>query len=87
MYVEQGQELNLTCTAEGGPNNIYEWILNGAKLEESEVISITSKADSSILSVGSVDAASHKGTYTCNVTNADGSDQDTQTVTGMHNYS
>ena len=82
MYVEQGQELNLTCTAEGGPDNIYEWILNGARLEGSEAVSIISTANSSILSIGSVDAASHKGTYMCNVTNPEGFDQDTQVVTG-----
>ena len=88
MYAEQGEELNLTCTTDGGPDNAFVWTIDGQMIEESEVITIISTSNSSVLSINRVDASSHKGTYTCNVSNAYGTGQDTLTLTGIyiHNY-
>ena len=87
-FVEQGEQLKLTCTAEGGPNNEHIWMLNGEVINDRDglfqITTVINKTSSvSMLSVSSIDAATHQGMYECNVTNMAGSDKDTLNVTGL----
>ena len=52
-----------SCTANGGPNNVYQWYRNSQLLSDQTNPNIT------ISSINSTDG----GVYTCNVTNAAGS--------------
>ena len=85
---KQGGTFSLECRAEGGPNNQYQWFFNdGSLLVSNALINITSFRNAthsvSILSISNVDAATHKGDYTCNVINMAGSESKTSTVVGM----
>ena len=55
-------------------------------LVDTSVLTITSFSNDtdslSILSISNVDAGTHKGDYTCNVTNMAGSESKTSTVVG-----
>ena len=88
-FVEQGEQLNLTCSAEGGPNNEHIWMLNGEVINDGDglfqitTVFINRTSSVSMLSVSSIDAATHQGMYECNVTNVAGSDKDTLNVTGL----
>ena len=66
-----GSAVNLTCLSDSGPNNTYEWT-NG----QGESVS-----NSSQLQLSSI-TGSDAGDYTCTVTNAAGSGNETATVTG-----
>ena len=83
---KQGGTFSLECRAKGGPNNQHVWYHRGELLADTSVLTITSSSNEtdsvSILSVSSVDAATHKGDYTCNVTNMAGSESKTSTVVG-----
>ena len=83
---KQGGTFSLECRAKGGPNNQHVWYHRGVRLADTSVLTITSSSNEtdsiSILSVSNVDAATHKGDYTCNVTNAAGSESKTSTVVG-----
>ena len=83
---KQGGTFSLECRAEGGPNNQHVWYHRGVAVVITNVltiISLTSDTRSgSVLSVHNVDAATHKGDYTCNVTNMAGSESKTSTVIG-----
>ena len=65
-----GSPVTLNCTAEGGPNNTFQWTLQG------QVVS-----DVSQLQFPSI-TGSDGGLYTCTVTNAAGSGSATTTITG-----
>ena len=86
VYVNQGNEFNLTCTAQGGPNNYHQWTLDGTVVMETGVLSITSSSSDteseSILLVSNVDAATHQGIYTCNVSNMAGYEARSSRVVG-----
>ena len=83
---KQGGIFSLECRAEGGPNNQYIWYHRGVVVVTTSVLTIISSSNDthsvSILSVSRVDAATHKGDYTCNVTNMAGSESKTSTVIG-----
>ena len=83
---KQGGTFSLECKAEGGPNNQHIWYHRGVLLADTSVLTIASSSNDthslSILSVSNVDAATHKGDYTCNVTNMAGSESKTSTVVG-----
>ena len=83
---KQGGTFSLECRAEGGPNNQHVWYHRGVLLANTSVLTITSSSNDthsvSILSVNNVDAATHKGDYTCNVTNMAGSESKTSIVFG-----
>ena len=83
---KQGGTFSLECRGEGGPNNQHIWYHRGVLLADTSVLTITSSSNDthsvSILSVSNVDAATHKGYYTCNVTNMAGSESKTSTVVG-----
>ena len=68
VVVRHGENISLTCTSLGGPNNTYNW-----RKGENAV------ANSSILTLMDIDA-SHGGQYTCTANNFAGSDSATTTL-------
>ena len=66
----QGEQLQLNCSSEGGPVLEYTWLLSG---------DIISNANMSTLTIDDV-TTTHAGDYTCNVTNDAGTDTNTITV-------
>ena len=81
VYVNQGDEFNLTCSAQGGPNNVHQW-----SHDDTDVLPITSSSSDtmseSVLRVTNVDAAIHQGIYTCSVSNMAGYEATTIRVVG-----
>lgn len=94
LYVEQGQSFTINCSASGGPNNVHVWKHNGVEISRSDEIS-NSNADFnisysiddtnsySILSVNSVEANVHKGSYLCDVINTAGDHLGLLTIHGI----
>ena len=86
-FVDEGEEFVITCNALGGPNNTYKWTLNGEEIVESDVLNITTVTfdtmSTSTLRISSVDAATHKGNYTCTVSNTAGEDTTSIVLVGM----
>ena len=68
----QGDQLQLNCSSEGGPQLEYTWTFSG---------SIITNTNSNILTIDNI-TTSNGGNYTCNVTNNAGSDNNTITVYG-----
>ena len=66
----QGEQLQLRCSSEGGPQLEYTWIFSD---------SLITIATSNILTIDNV-TTSNGGDYTCNVTNNAGYDTSTVTV-------
>ena len=66
----QGEQLELNCSSEGGPELEYTWTFSGSMIDN---------ANSSMLTITNV-ATSNGGEYTCSVSNDAGSDNDTITV-------
>ena len=66
----QGEQLRLNCSSEGGPALEYTWLLLGDTIPN---------ANTSILIINNVNTT-HAGDYSCNVTNDAGTDCDTITV-------
>ena len=66
----QGDQLELSCSSEGGPELEYTWLYLG---------SIIDNANTSMLTIANV-TTSNGGEYTCNITNKAGSDSGTVTV-------
>jgi len=64
----QGQQLMLMCSSEGGPPLEYSWLFEGNVI-----------ATSNILMIENVNT-SHGGEYTCNVTNNAGYNSSTITI-------
>ena len=91
LLVEQGSNFSLTCLAKGGPNNNHVWNLNNQLIDNSfglEIMPFIEDTESrSLLNVTYVDAATHKGVYSCSVTNgavtSDTPPQDAITVIGL----
>ena len=91
LLVEQGSNFSLTCSGQGGPNNNHTWNLNNQLINESFGLGISSSSkdaeSESLLNVTDVDAATHKGVYSCSVTNeavtSDTPPQDTIRVIGL----
>ena len=69
--ISDSEAVNLTCFARGGPGNTYQWGFNGSILEN--VMS-----DHIILSLTT--ARDNGGLYTCYVTNAAGSGNDSTNI-------
>ena len=65
-----GSNVSRTCSAEGGPNNTFEWTNDQGVVSNSSQLQLTSIT------------ASDAGTYTCTVTNAAGSSNASATVFG-----
>ena len=87
LYIEQEGNFEISCMAAGGPNNTHTWIQNGVNISNSDNFNISSSGNDtisiSILSVDSVDAAIHKGSYSCEVVNEAGDHIQGLTITGI----
>ena len=70
MLYSQGDQLQLNCSSEGGPQLKYTWTHSG---------NIITNANSNILTINNINT-SDVGNYTCNVSNNAGSDNNTITV-------
>ena len=68
---EEGDNISLTCSAEGGPSNMLQWQLNN--------VNLTSETEN-VLNVSGITADVDGGVYTCVVTNAAGADRSSVTV-------
>ena len=66
----QGEQLQLNCSSDGGPGLEYTWILSG---------NIIANANTNTLIIDNVNTT-HAGDYTCNVTNIAGNASNTSTV-------
>ena len=66
-----GSSATVTCNAQGGPNNTFEWTNN-----QGQVVS-----NSAVLQFPSING-SDGGVYTCTATNAAGSGSETATIIG-----
>ena len=66
----QGEQLQLNCSSEGGPVLEYTWLFSGDTIPNANTSTLT------INNVSTTDA----GDYTCNVTNDAGTDSNTVTV-------
>ncbi len=84
--VEQGEELYLMCSALSSSNTTFKWTLDGQDVVESDVLNITTiyhnTMSTSTLRISSIDAATHKGNYTCLVSNLAEEDSTSIVVTG-----
>ena len=69
---KQGEQLQLNCSSEGGPELEYSWLLSA---------DIIPNANTDILNIDNVNT-NHAGDYTCNVTNDAGYQSNTVTVYG-----
>ena len=63
---------SITCSALGGPNNMFEWRKQGVIVSNSDVLELT------------MITGSDGGLYVCNVTNDAGSDRANTSVIGMY---
>ena len=63
---------SITCSAQGGPNNMFEWSKQGVIVSNSDVLELT------------MITGSDGGLYVCNVTNDAGSDTANTSVIGMY---
>ena len=66
----QGEQLELNCSSEGGPELEYTWTFSGGMIDN---------ANTSMLTIANV-TTSNGGEYTCSVSNDAGSDNETVTV-------
>ena len=82
--VENEAQLSLNCTSQdASPDNVFTWTLNGDIVMPSDTVTISSMGgEQSILTISSINATIHKGTYNCNVTNNVGSGEDSLDVVG-----
>ena len=87
QMAQVNRTLVLTCTTQGGPNNMLQWYKNGELLADwQDSLSIEtdnsySTSISSNLTFVSL-AADDQGNYTCAVTNAAGNDSTTVLLVG-----
>ena len=78
---DYGDEVNLTCTCEGGPNNMFSWLLNGSIITSgTNSYTISSTEFSSKLSISHISAPDHGGLYQCIKENIAGNGSDTTYV-------
>ena len=74
-------EVNLTCTCQGGPNNTFIWLLNGSSIiSDTNSYSIISTEFLSILVINRITAPDHGGLYRCIAQNIAGDGGDTTYV-------
>ena len=74
-------EVNLTCTCQGGPNNTFTWLLNGSPIiSGTNSYTISSTEFSSILMINRITARNHGGLYQCIAKNSAGNGSDTTHV-------
>ena len=66
----QGEQLELSCSSEGGPELEYTWTFSGVMIDN---------ANTSMLTIANI-TTYNGGEYTCSVRNDAGSDNDSVTV-------
>ena len=71
IFATVNSTVELTCSAEGGPNNMFVWRRQGVVISNNPVLSIP------------MVTGSDGGIYQCTVSNAAGNDFATTSVTGM----
>ena len=74
LLILAGDSLSIKCSAEGGPDNIFQWSHNGSVLANGTTSTL-------VLNITAV-AVENLGNYTCMVTNAAGSDSSTSILHG-----
>lgn len=79
--LDQGDSLTLNCFASGGPDNAYSFLLDGEAINVTELFTTVTPTSSSLQVEVNVDAALHKGVYTCVASNMAGNDTQTVLVT------
>ena len=72
VLTNSNSTVNITCSAQGGPNNMFEWSKQGVIVSNSDVLELT------------MVTGSDGGLYVCNVTNDAGSDTASTSVIGMY---
>ena len=81
MTFDYGDEVNLTCTCQGGPNNMFSWLINGSIITSgTNSYTISSTEFSSILTISHISAPDHGGLYQCIKENIAGNGSDTTYV-------
>ena len=81
MTFNYEDEVNITCTCDGGPNNMFSWLLNGSIITSgTNSYTISSTEFSSILTISGIRAPDHGGLYQCIKENIAGNGSDTTYV-------
>ena len=70
--VKESDNVTLTCSADGGPNNDYMWFYGSTSLTNGPVLELNNIR------------ARDGGEYTCVVSNAAGSDRESVTISGEY---
>ena len=87
FYLVTGEEVSYNCTANGAPDNVHVWMINGIEIANNEQYTINTiisdLSSFSELIILSVDAAKDQGTIHCKVSNLGGSGEDEILVTGI----
>ena len=78
MTFNYEDEVNLTCTCQGGPINTFTWLLNGSIITSgTNSYTISSTEFSSTLTISHITAPDHGGLYECIAQNIAGNGSDT----------
>ena len=75
-----GSTISIECLAEGGPDNMIQWIAGGDTLTTGMDVSISDGSQLSVLNISNVNATEDGGEYRCVVSNAAGNDSDNATL-------
>ena len=81
MIFNYEDEVNLICTCQGGPNNMFTWLLNGSAITSgTNNYTLISTEVFSILTINRITAPDHGGLYQCIAQNIAGNGSDTTFV-------
>ena len=75
-----GSTITIKCLAEGGPDNMFQWITRGDIIASGSDVSISDGSQLSVLSISNVNATDDGGEYRCVVSNGAGNDSDNATL-------
>ena len=75
-----GSTVSIECLAEGGPDNVFQWIAGGDTVTTGRDVSISDVSQLSVLSISNVNATEDGGEYRCVVSNAAGNSSDNVTL-------
>ena len=80
---DNGSTITINCTAEGGPDNVFQWMLVGEpsmSLSSGEDLAISFSDSYSVMTISNVNATQHGGVYRCVVSNGAGNDSNNGTL-------